>query len=132
VWRGNARKYYLCGNNFDTHAMTNELTYPPFLKTGDTVVMLSPSGKIDHSFLRGARRRLKSWGLNVVMAPHAATSHGWYAGSTRQRLGDLQRALDDEKVRAIWCSRGGYGAVHLLEQLDLTREPDATDQTLLF
>jgi muramoyltetrapeptide carboxypeptidase len=55
------------------------------------------------------------------MAPHAGTAHGWYAGSIKQRLGDLQNALNDEKVRAIWCSRGGYGAVHLLEQLDFTR-----------
>ena len=43
-----------------------------------------------------------------------------YAGSIQQRLKDLQEAMDDEKAKVILCSRGGYGAVHLVGQLDFT------------
>lgn len=97
------------------------LIYPPRLREGDRVIILSPSSKIDKAFLRGAARRLKSWGLEPVLAPHAGSSHGTYAGTMAQRLRDLQEALDDPQARAILCSRGGYGAVHLVDKLDFTR-----------
>lgn len=35
--------------------MSNSLIFPPFLQEGDRVVILSPSGKIDKSFLKGAQ-----------------------------------------------------------------------------
>ena len=97
------------------------LIYPPRLREGDRVIILSPSSKIDKAFLRGAVRRLQSWGLEPVLAPHAGSSHGTYAGTMAQRLKDLQEALDDPQARAILCSRGGYGAVHLVDKLDFTR-----------
>lgn len=97
------------------------LIYPPRLREGDRVIILSPSSKIDKAFLRGAVRRLQSWGLEPVLAPHAGSSHGTYAGTMAQRLRDLQEALDDPQARAILCSRGGYGAVHLVDKLDFTR-----------
>ncbi|MDE5710218.1 MAG: LD-carboxypeptidase [Bacteroides sp.] len=99
----------------------DSLIFPPSLQEGDRVIILSPSGKIDKSFLKGAEKRLKSWGLEVVLAKHADGSNGTYAGSIRQRLDDLQNALDDKKAKVIFCSRGGYGAVHLVGKLDFTR-----------
>lgn len=95
------------------------LIFPPYLQEGDRVIILSPSSKIDKSFLKGAYKRLKSWGLEVVFAKHAGSSNGTYAGSIRQRLEDLQEAMDDEEAKVIFCSRGGYGAVHLIGKLDL-------------
>lgn len=101
--------------------MNNSLTLPPYLHEGDKVAIVSPSGKIDKSFLKGAKKRLESWGLQVVMGRHAGSSAGRYAGTIRQRLSDLQHALDDPEIKAILCSRGGYGAVHLAQALDFTR-----------
>lgn len=98
----------------------NSLIIPPYLQKGDRVVILSPSSKIDKSFIKGAKKRLESWGLKVEVSKHAGSSHATYAGSTTQRLEDLQKALDDENIRAILCSRGGYGAVHLVGKLDFT------------
>ena len=68
------------------------LIFPPYLQEGDRVIVLSPSSKIDKSFLKGAYKRLKSWGLEVVFAKHAGSSNGTYAGNIRQRLEDLQEA----------------------------------------
>lgn len=99
----------------------SSLIFPPYLQEGDRVIIVSPSSKIDKSFLKGAKKRLKSWGLEVVLAKHAGGAHGTYAGSIRQRLQDLQEALDDEKAKVIFCSRGGYGAVHLVEKLDFSK-----------
>ncbi|MDO4165736.1 MAG: LD-carboxypeptidase, partial [Bacteroides sp.] len=99
----------------------SQLIYPPSLQAGDRVIILSPSGKIDKNFLKGAKKRLESWGLKVSLSTHAGSSHGTYAGSIRQRLNDLQEAMDDEKAKVIFCSRGGYGAVHLVDKLDFTK-----------
>ena len=99
----------------------SSLIFPPYVQKGDRIIILSPSSKIDKSFLKGAKKRLKSWGLEVAMAKHAGSSHGTYGGSIKQRVEDLQNALDDEKAKVILCSRGGYGAVHLVEQLDFTK-----------
>ncbi|MCI5664468.1 MAG: LD-carboxypeptidase [Mediterranea sp.] len=99
----------------------NSLIFPSFLQEGDKVILISPSSKIDKTFLRGARQRLKSWGLKPVLASHAGSSCGRYAGSIAQRLADLQKAMDDEEAKVIFCSRGGYGAVHLVDKLDFTR-----------
>ena len=99
----------------------NSLTFPPYLGEGDRVVIVSPSSKIDKAFLKGAVSRLRSWGLEVATARHAASSCGTYAGTLAQRLEDLQAAMDDDRAKAILCSRGGYGAVHLVDKLDFTR-----------
>lgn len=99
----------------------NTLTLPPPLNEGDKVVILSPSGKIDRLFLRGAQRRLESWGLKVVLGKHAGSSSGRYAGTIKQRLEDFQTAMDDKEVKAILCSRGGYGAIHIMDKLNFDR-----------
>lgn len=98
-----------------------ELIMPPFLHPGDRVVILSPSSRIEKAFLKGAAERLASWGLQVQMARHADGHHASYAGTIAHRAEDLQQAMDDLRVKAILCSRGGYGAVHLLDRLDFSR-----------
>lgn len=97
-----------------------DILFPPYLKEGDKVAIISPSGKIDKAFVRGAKMRLESWGLKVVLEKHVSGSSGRYAGTIKQRLADLQHAMDDEQVKAIFCSRGGYGVVHLIDKIDFT------------
>lgn len=96
------------------------IQFPSFLQKGDKVVIVSPSSKIDKQFLEGAKERLESWGLKVYIGKHAGGSSGRYAGTIKQRLTDLQDAMDDPKVKAILCSRGGYGAIHLIDSIDFT------------
>lgn len=98
-----------------------DIQFPPYLREGDKIAIVSPSGKIDKSFLKGARKRLQAWGLEVMTGRHAGSSSAAFAGTQKQRLDDLQDAMDDEEVKAILCSRGGYGAVHLVDKLDFTR-----------
>ena len=94
--------------------------FPPFLQAGDKVAIVSPSGKIDTQLVEGAKQRLESWGLKVITGKHVCDSSGLYAGTIKHRLKDLQRAMDHPEVKAIFCSRGGYGAVHLIDKLDFT------------
>lgn len=100
--------------------MIDDMQYPPYLVTGDKVAIISPAGKIDKNFLAGARKRLESWGLIVQMGKYAGGSSGRFAGTVKQRLSDLQRAMDNPEIKAIFCSRGGYGAIHLIDKVDFT------------
>lgn len=91
---------------------------PPYLREGDTVAIVSPSGKIDKMLLKGMKKHLESWGLEVKTGHNAGKSSGLFAGTVKQRADDLQQAMDDKDIRAIFCSRGGYGVVHIIDRLD--------------
>ena len=61
---------------------------------------------------------LRSRGYEPVIYPHAYGRLGYYSGTADERFADLSAALTDPSIKAILCSRGGYGAVHLLERLN--------------
>ena len=44
-----------------------------------------------------------------------------FAGTDQQRLSDFQEALDDPQVQAIFCARGGYGSVRIIDRLNFDR-----------
>ena len=91
---------------------------PPFLKLNDMAVIVSPSGKVSPIYVHKAAEILKGWGLDVEVSKNALSETGSFSGFVEQRLTDLQSAMDDPEVKLIFCSRGGYGAIHLLERLN--------------
>ncbi|MDR0973885.1 MAG: LD-carboxypeptidase [Prevotellaceae bacterium] len=98
-----------------------KLTVPPFLKVGDKVIIVSPSGRIDRHTLSQTQKIFNHWGLRATLSKHAAAMAGSFAGTASMRYEDFQAAMDDDEARAIFCSRGGYGVVHFLDRLDFTR-----------
>lgn len=91
---------------------------PPYLQCGDRVALVSPAGAIEPVYVTTAAEILRSWGLEPVIGPNACAVQGYFAGSDEQRMHDMQWALDDENIRAIFCTRGGYGSMRIVEQLD--------------
>lgn len=91
---------------------------PPALERGSRVAIVSPASKIDPALIDGAAAALESEGFECVVMPYAKSANGSFSGSAADRFADLEKALTDPAVGAIICSRGGYGAVHLLEKLD--------------
>ncbi|MDR1518017.1 MAG: LD-carboxypeptidase [Dysgonamonadaceae bacterium] len=91
---------------------------PPALRQGDKAVIISPAGKIDEKTVREAETILSAWGLKVRIGENALCETGRFSGFVEQRLADLQRAMDDPEIKLIFCSRGGYGMVHLLGKLN--------------
>ena len=96
----------------------SQYIYPDKLKTGDKVIVVTPSGAIESALVEKAALVLTEWGLDVRIAPHAISRVGRYCGTIEDRLQDLQNAMDDVDAKAIFCSRGGSGVIHLLEKLD--------------
>lgn len=94
---------------------------PQFLQPHDQIRIISPSGAIDPVFIDGATAVLQSWGLNVTEGNFARSAYGRFAATKQQRIADLQAALDDSDVKAILCSRGGYGVAQIVDKLDFTK-----------
>jgi len=92
---------------------------PPFLHKGDLIRIISPAGSIDSDLIKGSEDFLISWGLQVLRGVNASNQEGRFAGNDKQRLNDLQEALDDPKCKAILCSRGGYGTIRLIDKINL-------------
>lgn len=102
------------------------MIFPKPLRRGDKVAILSPSSHIIPERVDGAAAVLREWGYEPVVCPHCKGSCGTYSGTVEERLADLLWAVSEPSVRAILCSRGGYGAVQLLPSLPaelLRRDP---------
>ena len=93
---------------------------PEFLKPSDRVVILSPSGKIEAQWVEGLKHVLEGYGLNVSVSKHALCENGRFAGTDEQRIADLQAAVIDPQVKAIFCSRGGYGLARIIDKIDFS------------
>lgn len=94
---------------------------PEFLKPNDKIAIVAPSGRIFPEELEDGLNLLKSWELIPVLGKNVFQEfyNGYYfAGTNEQRISDFQKALDDDEIKAIWCARGGYGAVKLLDNLN--------------
>ena len=93
---------------------------PTFLHQGDQVAIVAPARKVTPAETEPAIRKLEEWGLTVIPGDHLFHSFHQFAGKDEVRTGDLQRMLDNDSIRAIFCARGGYGLVRIIDRLDFT------------
>ncbi len=101
-----------------------EIILPEKLKKGAKIAIISPAGSVTEDQLEKGLEIIKSKGYEPVLGKHLYTkfSNGYnYAGTEKERISDLNWALNDEEISAIWASRGGYGCQHLLRHLKLSK-----------
>ena len=97
-----------------------KIVRPPYLKEGDKVALISPAYWVPEEAILQAAEVLISWGLQPVVGPHTTSLNvDAYAGTADERAADLLWALEDDSIKAIFCSRGGYGSMHLLNRMPL-------------
>jgi muramoyltetrapeptide carboxypeptidase len=99
----------------------NIMKIPPYLTKGDTVGILATARKIDKETIDPAIKLLKSWGLNVVVGKTVGLDNNQLAGQDWQRATDFQDMLDNPTISAIWCAKGGYGTVRMIDRIDFTK-----------
>ncbi|MDD2961958.1 MAG: LD-carboxypeptidase [Muribaculaceae bacterium] len=90
---------------------------PAPLHKGDKIAIVSPAGIVNPRYVEAARLALLDLGYLPNVAEHCTGVVGSYSGTFEQRRDDLLGALSDEDIKAVLCSRGGYGAVHLIDSL---------------
>ena len=94
------------------------MKYPQYLKPGDKVSIVSPAGKIDSQIVERGAEILINQGYKVEIGQHAFDAEHMFAGTDEDRAIDLQKALNDKSVRAIFFSRGGYGSIRTFSLLN--------------
>jgi muramoyltetrapeptide carboxypeptidase len=97
------------------------ITIPPYLKKGDLVGICSPAGHMMPDEIIPAVTLLKSWGFNVQIGSSVGKKDFTFGGTDLERLNDLQQMLDDTRIKAVMCARGGYGMVRIIEKLQFRK-----------
>jgi muramoyltetrapeptide carboxypeptidase len=94
---------------------------PPSLQKGDSIAILATARKNIDDNLKPAIDLLHSWGLEVVIGKTIGLDDNQLAGTDAQRAEDFQHQLDNPNIKAIWCVKGGYGTVRIIDLLDFTK-----------
>jgi muramoyltetrapeptide carboxypeptidase len=87
------------------------MKFPSYLLPGDKVSIVSPAGKIERQIAERGAELLRQQGFRVEIGAHTFDKEGVFAGSDEARAADMQKALNDKSIKAIFFSRGGYGSL---------------------
>jgi muramoyltetrapeptide carboxypeptidase len=94
------------------------------LRPGDSVAVIAPAGPFDReSFEAGVAVIAQRY--RVQYDPGIFQRHRYMAGDDHRRLAELTQALADRSIRGIFCARGGYGTMRLLQKLQPQRATTA-------
>jgi muramoyltetrapeptide carboxypeptidase len=106
-------------NNGENDALAPIL--PRYLKPGDTIGITSPAGSITLEEIQPAMIQMVEWGFNIKVGDTIGKKDYTFGGTDEERARDFQQMLDDPKVKAIMCARGGYGFVRIIDKLNFTK-----------
>jgi muramoyltetrapeptide carboxypeptidase len=97
------------------------------LTRGSRIALVAPAGPLlERDDIARAELLCRALDYEPVTGAHVAGHHGYFSGTDEERLADLNAALRDPDIDAIWCVRGGYGVTRILDGVDfeaLTRRP---------
>lgn len=93
---------------------------PAFLSPGNQIRIISPASTVDKDYIKKATLSIEKLGYKVTWGKHAFASLHQFAGGDRKRINDAQQALNDKDIKAIFCARGGYGSIRIIDRLDFS------------
>ena len=96
------------------------LIRPTSLKTGDRIGIVAPARKVSREEMSHAISMMEAWGYEVIEGKHLYGSDNQFSGTDEERSSDFQAMLDDPGIKAIFCARGGYGSVRIIDRLDFS------------
>ena len=95
------------------------MKFPALLQPGSRVALVAPAGPLrDETDLERAVASVRACEWEPIVGAHVLEREGYLAGSDAHRLADLNRFAADPAIDGIWCIRGGYGTMRLLDGLD--------------
>jgi len=96
------------------------LLTPDFLQKGDVIYILSTARSISEEEIQPAVQLFESWGFNTIIGKTIGVAEHQFAGDAALRLKDFQTAIAHPQVKAIFCARGGYGTVQIMDKIDFS------------
>jgi muramoyltetrapeptide carboxypeptidase len=94
------------------------MKHPAYLQPGDKVSIVSPASKIERQIVERGAEILEEQGFKVEIGQHAFDTEDMQAGTDVNRAFDLQKALNDKSVKAVFFSRGGYGSIRTFSHIN--------------
>jgi muramoyltetrapeptide carboxypeptidase len=94
------------------------LVKPPHLQEGDAVGLISPAGWLSDGEIDRGAEVLKDMGFVPVFHPGNQRRDHHFAGPAVERAAAIEEMFLDDEVRAVMCTKGGYGTERLLDHLD--------------
>ncbi len=92
---------------------------PDRLKKGDLIGIISPaSAPADLSLIENGINYIEGCGYRTLLGKNVEKVKGYLAGTDQERADDIHQMFSNKNVKAIFCIRGGYGAVRLLDKID--------------
>jgi muramoyltetrapeptide carboxypeptidase len=95
----------------------SKINIPPYLKPGDMIGIVAPAGYITREEIIPAAALLQQWGYKIRLGYTIGKRDYTFGGTDEERLHDIQMMLDDPKIKAILCARGGYGSVRIVDKI---------------
>ena len=94
---------------------------PTSLKTGNKVIIVATARKINLNNINLAIKLIESWGLIVELGKNLFKEENQFAGNDVDRISDFQDAIDNDEIKAVFCARGGYGTVRIIDNLNFDK-----------
>lgn len=118
--KGNVQNFDFTSNYFYVSIkIIMTIVKPKALKKGDTIGIVAPaSPHSSNDKLNRGIRYLEQLGYKVVIGKHINDKLGYLAGTDKGRASDINNFFNDKKIKAIFCTRGGYGSHRILERID--------------
>ncbi|HAI83136.1 MAG TPA: LD-carboxypeptidase [Chitinophagaceae bacterium] len=103
---------------FTARKKPKKIIQPPFLKTGDTIGIVAPSGYVTEATVKAAIERIQAWGFNVALGNTIGQRWGTFADTDEARAADVQTMINNRNIKAILCARGGYGWTRIMHRIN--------------
>jgi len=91
---------------------------PARLKKGDLIGLVTPGSSVTEEQLNDCIVKLEELGFRTTYLDSVLSEYGYFAGKDRERADELMEMFTRVDVDAIWCVRGGYGSIRILDLLD--------------
>ena len=91
-----------------------------YIPKNNAVWIISTARKINYEELKPSIAFLKQCNLDVCVGKTIDSEEHQFAGNDELRIQDFQNAINDKNAKAIWCARGGYGTVRIIDKIDFS------------
>ena len=91
------------------------------LQKGDKIRIIAPARKVALEEIQTTIQLLENSGYQVDLGEYTLGNYHQFSGTDSERAADLQNAVNDDTVKAIWCARGGYGGMRIMDTIDFSK-----------
>jgi muramoyltetrapeptide carboxypeptidase len=92
-----------------------------FLVPGDCIGIVAPARKVAPHEVHAAISLIEKNGFRWKLSKNLYATDNQFAGEDRLRAFDLQQMIDDDEVKAVFCARGGYGTLRIIDAIDFRK-----------